>query len=197
MKLYNVYPQDASFSWEDKDGARRPVDMTGIWLGSPGRTFRHVFIPVVVKNSHEPNMERWGISESRSGRPKIAADNDSTPGIIAVLSSYNGDGKAQGVVLVQEDDIPFVFVVASGIGGRDKPPMRWTDYLVTIKVGKSVRFLIEGTTTPGQMIEISFDGNVESEPLTFGLKEELQAWNFVSLDDPRVQRWASPHPQEN
>ena len=129
---YNIRPQEAEFSWPDSEGVRRPVQVTGIWLGSPGKNFRHAFVPVVVSNEKEPSAEGWGVLESRSKRPKIVADADAGTGMVALLSSYNGDGKAIGRVLADIESLGNIFLLDFGIGGRDRPPMRWHDYLVEL-----------------------------------------------------------------
>jgi len=188
--LHNIEPKEQSFDWQNPQGERRPTPMIGIWLGSAGRNLRHVFVPVMVSNEREPKENWWGIRESRTNRPKIVADSDASPGVIAIVSSFRGPGRTIGKVLVDVAHLNHIFVVAHGIGGQERPALSYSDYLLQISL--PTRLLIIGTDN--NFYVWAWDGKEVSTP-KFDPAIQVET-DFVPLDDPRVGKWTRV-PEEN
>ena len=182
MRLYNITPKPSIFNWPDETGLRRPVQMTGVWLGTPGRDFRHSFTPIVIGET-EPDEARWGLKNSRTERPKIAANHDLSLGYLAVLSSYTGNSHIVGHVFVREDHLENFQVLDFGIGGSEESGSRYHEYLVHI-FGDHCDFAIQPTVTPDQRIVFGpgYSGVHRTEIVSI-------PQGYVNLDDTSILRW--------
>lgn len=195
MNLYNVFPSLSQFEWNRhqsdpnyvEGGAKVAVTMKGIWLGTKGREhgFLWNFVPVVV-HEEEPQDEHWGVIASLRDKPKIAANKDGSPGFIALISSYRGDGPGIGQVLVSHSSIPNVFVIAHGIGGKVSPLVRYWDYLV--KISGPAEFIVEPTVPHRYLLRFTPGEEVREYPVTVDV---MANESFVLLNDPAVTHWRS------
>lgn len=182
MRLFNIIPVESAFAFNGPDAP--PIYLKGVWVGGHGRDngFITNFTPIIV-GDEEPDSQAWGLTPSRTNRPKIVANANRAKGWIAMLSAYTGDGPIVGRVFVSYSHHENVLVLAHGVGGTHNPPVRYSDYL--IKVFPPTNFLIQGTRQPPRILSFG-----ESEVIQSTLSDEqLHTENFVSLDDSSIRRW--------
>lgn len=182
MRLYNVFPRESVFNWPNKEGINRLVTMTGQWLGTAGKSTKPTFVPIFVAEK-EPDEYKWGVQATETKRPKIVSNSDTTPGVIAVLSSFNGDGREVGRVFVHEDDLENVEVIAYGIGGSEALALLYHEYLV--KVTGEAKFLVMPTSRPYYTLTLT----PTSETITSLSAVPNLLTDYVALDDQSVPKW--------
>lgn len=182
MRLYNITPRESIFNWPDKNGKRRIVEITGQWLGTVGKRTKPQFIPIFV-GTEAPNESHWGIESSETGRPKIVANSDDTPGVIALISTYVGNGHEIGRGFVHQDCLDDVMLVAHGIGGNDSLAIRYHEYLV--QVHDQAQFLILGTRKPYYYLTLTAESEIMKSQLVLPDFEK----DYVVLDDQAVANW--------
>lgn len=124
----------------------------------------------------------WGLTSSRSLRPRLECNINSDKGWLALLSAFNGYGPVRGRISVLLDSLPHVMLVAIGVGG-DQTGFRYTDALV--QVDGEAQFYLERTAAPDVVLTFFEDTVTELQLVT----PPDNAEDFIPLTSEGVTRW--------
>ena len=180
MILYNIPTK--SFSFRDSSTGQLWELEEATWVGSPGKIYRQVIVPVIRKSNFDPN--KWGVKASRAGKPKIVSDHDVNEGAIIRIIPARTFGRAKGDVLVSRRTAQNVLVLAHGVSGRESTGEKWHEYLLEAR--REVVLYVSYTAPPDELIV--YDGK-EMEVRTESMLEVYDLSEFIFLRDRQVPHW--------
>lgn len=182
MILYGISTKAFTFK-DSSTGEIWELD-EAVWVGSPGKVYRQVIIPVIRKSNFDPT--RWGVKASRAGKPKIVSDHDPTEGAIIKIIPARSFGRVKGDVLVSRRTAENVVVLAHGVSGRESTGEKWHEYLLEAR--REVVLYISYTAPPDELLV--YDGK-EMEVRTESVLQSYDLSEFIPLRDRQVPHWSN------
>lgn len=181
MKLWNAVLKDHGLSSGNI--------IRGLTLGSYGPRQTCFIVPVRASGDAEIDENAWALQPTSSGKPQIVANRDPSPGMLALLTSYNRHGICLGRIYVLDTgSLDQIMVVGYGIGGNPTGAVTWDEALVLVAGEAEAHFYLTNVGPPDSLVHIT-QQEVTVESLSPHEAQERIDGEMIRIDDPRLPRW--------